>query len=495
MLLAEAALHVSQLLLLARVRRARLDVASVALGLGLVAPILGLPRAHAALVADGVELRDQRGRLALVLVHDHRAALLQGLALALLLDLWLGLERQLRLQRLGHLERRELARRAVHCLVHRVSVERRRLARLAAHLPDGAHAAPLDAGRREHGVGGHAKPWHVNGHPRAQEDDVREQQLVLERAAASALAAAVGGAQGLLDLAAHARHRAHARALELGHLERAAEHVLDEGGVLERLEGVAHELQLLHHADLGVALQRHARGGHAEAARIGAERRKANQAGVLRDHRAEEAREAVHVLRRVLEHSLATVGVLRGEERERLEAAPAARHDHGIAILQNLARPAVLLEARLHEAVALLLRGHAAQHHGASGVEVLHQLLGHAVQQQAHVRARAVALQLHAPLRVEARGDGQAARLVLLEAPLLLGEPRLLFGILHVVVRLGRAAGGLIAPAASRRVRVRLEPTRVVGAVERRLLREFGGASQRRLVFIFVAVAVAVAVA
>lgn len=60
-----------------------------------------------------------------------------------------------------------------------------------------------------------------------------------------------------------------------------------------------------------------------------------------------EACEAVHVLRRVLEHAVPAVAVLEAVHRERLEAAPPERHHQGIASLEHPARPPVLLHAHL----------------------------------------------------------------------------------------------------------------------------------------------------
>ena len=48
-------------------------------------------------------------------------------------------------------------------------------------------------------------------------------------------------------------------------LEVGVEHALDEGGLLENLVGVPHELQLLHHLKLRIQLKGRARQGYAEA--------------------------------------------------------------------------------------------------------------------------------------------------------------------------------------------------------------------------------------
>ena len=56
----------------------------------------------------------------------------------------------------------------------------------------------------------------------------------------------------------------------------------------------------------------------------------------------------MHVLRRVLEHAVASVVVLDVVQRHGLEAAPAQGHDEGVPVLQDAVVPPVFLQPHLN---------------------------------------------------------------------------------------------------------------------------------------------------
>lgn len=58
----------------------------------------------------------------------------------------------------------------------------------------------------------------------------------------------------LLDLSPDPTHCPDNRALELGDFQLRVEHAVDEGGALEDLARIAHQLQLLHRSEGGVQL-------------------------------------------------------------------------------------------------------------------------------------------------------------------------------------------------------------------------------------------------
>lgn len=72
------------------------------------------------------------------------------------------------------------------------------------------------------------------------------------------------------------------------------------------------------------------------------------------------------------------VGVLSGIDGDALEAAPADAEGEGVAVLQQLPKPAVALQAQLQEAAPLLRRRQAAHQQRLRGIPVLQQLAGDA---------------------------------------------------------------------------------------------------------------------
>mmetsp|Transcript_16919 Transcript_16919/g.40557 ORF Transcript_16919/g.40557 Transcript_16919/m.40557 type:complete len:204 (+) Transcript_16919:728-1339(+) len=190
--------------------------------------------------------------------------------------------------------------------------------------------------------------------PRPQEDDVRGQQLVLERGSEHTVLAL----DRLLDLASDPAHRPNRSALELSHFQSAGEHAFDEAGVLEDLFGLADQLQLLDHPRCAsVELGDDACRCDAEARRRRVEQLHRHKACRRRGHRAVDLGEAMHVLRRVLDHAVALLAGddgLEREQRHRLEPPPAHREDQRVVVLEDLLVPSVLLDSDLDEAERLL---------------------------------------------------------------------------------------------------------------------------------------------
>ena len=75
---------------------------------------------------------------------------------------------------------------------------------------------------------------------------------------------------------------------------------------------------------------------------------------------------------------VAAIGVLSGIDGHALVAAPAHAEGERVAVLQQLAKPAVPLEAQLQEAAPLLRRRQAADQQRLRRVPVLQQLAGDA---------------------------------------------------------------------------------------------------------------------
>ena len=82
----------------------------------------------------------------------------------------------------------------------------------------------------------------------------------------------------------------------------------------------------------------------------------------------------MQMLWRVLDAAVAHIVVLRGEDGNGLEAAPAHRDDQRVAILQDFPVPPVLLHPHLHVANILLLRQETADEAGIGRVEIVHKL-------------------------------------------------------------------------------------------------------------------------
>ena len=102
------------------------------------------------------------------------------------------------------------------------------------------------------------------------------------------------------------------------------------------------------------------------------------------------------VLRRVLDHPLPEVVLRDRKHGDRLEAPPSHREDEGIAILEDLWVPSVLLQADPDEAHLVLAGPESAQDERVSGVEVLDELAGHGLDLDADVHAGSESLVLHA---------------------------------------------------------------------------------------------------
>ena len=96
--------------------------------------------------------------------------------------------------------------------------------------------------------------------------------------------------------------------------------------------------------------------------------------GALRCDRSPEGRIAVQMLWRVLNATVAHIVVLRGEDGNGLEAAPAHRDNQRVAILQDFPVPPVLLHPHLHVSNVLLLRQETANEAGIGRVEIVHKL-------------------------------------------------------------------------------------------------------------------------
>mmetsp|Transcript_16107 Transcript_16107/g.51398 ORF Transcript_16107/g.51398 Transcript_16107/m.51398 type:complete len:351 (+) Transcript_16107:414-1466(+) len=277
---------------------------------------VGRPLALAlALVVHGVQLLHEDSGGPLLRLGHHRPnrlvrALLESLLAELGVLLGLALERQRRLQRLWHRQLVEPAGHALHRLVQRVLGHRRRHAQLRPHLGRAAHARVALAVRHQQVADGVVQGGLRHGHPRLEQDQVRTEQLVLKRGAE----AAVVGLERALHLPADTRDGAYGCAFKLGDLERGGEHVLDEGSVLEDLEGCSDQLELLDHFQVGRELKHHARGRDAEgAAGVGLE---GEHARAGRRGRTVEDGHAVHVLGRVLDVPEPQVRVLHVVQRQ-----------------------------------------------------------------------------------------------------------------------------------------------------------------------------------
>ncbi|CAI6089869.1 unnamed protein product [Clonostachys chloroleuca] len=335
-------------------------------------------------VADGEELLHEAAGLLLLAVVGDDGALVHvgGLLLPLGLD-DLGLEGQLGGEGAGHAEGVEVAVLALDLAVLAVLELRGLDPLVAADLAREAHGLPA-----EEVVDGIVEAVGADGVPGAEEDDVAEEDLVLEGGAE----VAVGFGEGALDLAADAGHGLDGGALELGDLEGRGEHVLDEGGVLEDLIGVAGELELLH--DLGglVDAEDGARGGDAEAGGGGGEGVEADEARVGGDEGRVDGAEAVHVLGGVLEHAAAGARVRQAVDGHGLEAAPAQGEDEGVVGLEDPLVPAVALDADLDEAEAVLGGGQPPDDDGGPRAEPGDELGGDVLEDDLGVLACAVAL-------------------------------------------------------------------------------------------------------
>mmetsp|Transcript_53561 Transcript_53561/g.143502 ORF Transcript_53561/g.143502 Transcript_53561/m.143502 type:complete len:328 (+) Transcript_53561:686-1669(+) len=215
--------------------------------------------------------------------------------------------------------------------------------------------------------------------PALADDQVRHEDAVLKGRTEVAL-----GALGLLDLSANAADRLDLGVQVLAHLEVGVEHVLDECGVPEDLEGLACELELLHDREVRRRLEDAAGAADAEVANL-PPTPEGQDARVGRHHRTVSGHGAMRVLQRVLEvaHPLLP-SVLQRERRQRLEAAPTRGEQNGIAALEQFGVPPVPLEPHLHQAHAALAWQQAAQYDRPLPLELGDAGRRHVVEPYAH---------------------------------------------------------------------------------------------------------------
>mmetsp|Transcript_13704 Transcript_13704/g.29759 ORF Transcript_13704/g.29759 Transcript_13704/m.29759 type:complete len:279 (-) Transcript_13704:1918-2754(-) len=100
----------------------------------------------------------------------------------------------------------------------------------------------------------------------------------------------------------------------------------------------------------------------------------------------------MHMLWSVLQVTVTTILIFRGEYRDALETPPSDTKDEGIIALENFLVPSMFLKAATDQTSLRLLRSQAPNHQGHCGIERLDELRGDAVDPHAAVEPLTEAL-------------------------------------------------------------------------------------------------------